>query len=249
MISEHDQLRAEARNAAVYNGNYIYNCDEVSAFTNKADVIKDKTIAIIMPDSKPAMKTKLPTETLNLIGVAQLAHWHGFDRVVDAMYELSMRKLDFEINFTIIGDGDELSGLKKLVKKYDLQNIVFTGMLTGDELNQFFNDAHIGIASLGLYRKGLTEASDLKTREYMARGLSVIAAGGDPDFNDDCPFRYQIPNNGSITELTNLIASFHNKELPHSDKIRAYAKANLTLEHKLKTILDILNVKVNDDIL
>lgn len=57
--------------------------------------------------------------------------------------------------------------------------MIFTGFLKGEELNAQFKNANIGISILALYRKSLNGASDLKTREYMSKGLTVIGTGAD----------------------------------------------------------------------
>ena len=65
----------------------------------------------------------------------------------------------YKINFKIIGDGEVLQDLKDLVTQLQLEDRVFKGALYGEELEQAYLGMDIGIASLGLYRIGLSEAS------------------------------------------------------------------------------------------
>ena len=75
--------------------------------------IKNKTIKIgngINIDNKlPIAKENTDKKTLNLIAVAQLADWHGYDRLIKAISKLDK---DFKIRLKIVGDGYILSYLK-----------------------------------------------------------------------------------------------------------------------------------------
>ena len=50
--------------------------------------------------------------TLNLIDVAQIADWHGFDRLINALADIDFNKLTYDIKFTIVGGGDSLPDLQ-----------------------------------------------------------------------------------------------------------------------------------------
>jgi glycosyltransferase involved in cell wall biosynthesis len=177
---------------------------------------------------------------LKLIGVAQLASWHGYDRLINALASIEIKKLPYNIIFTIVGDGNERSGLERLVEKLKLQNqVFFTGMLSGQGLSDAFSDKHIGIASLGLYRIGLDESSVLKTREYIARGLPVIGVGSDPDFYFDSPYRLIVPNDDGVDELIDVICSFGGRKLPLPEDVRCFAVERLSLEVKLRQIISL----------
>lgn len=187
----------------------------------------------------PLAQNKFKTECLNLIGVAQLAGWHGYDRLINAVAFLKKKHPDCKVSVKIVGDGAALAGLKSLVKNLKLDNeCIFTGLLYGEDLNHAFENAHVAVASLGLHRKGLNEASDLKTREYMARGLCVIGVGKDPDFEDSSPYRFVVPNSDEVEELSKIIYKIKYMQLPEPEDVRAYAQINLTLKSKLEKILN-----------
>jgi glycosyltransferase involved in cell wall biosynthesis len=206
--------------------------------------IKNKTLkignGILMDSSIPLTKACWPSDNLNLIAVAQLANWHGYDRLLNALSKIKDQNLAYKVNLTIVGEGEALAGLKNLANELKLDNVKFTGRLLGKELDKEFEQAHIGVSSLGLSRKGLTEASELKTREYMSRGLSVIAGGEDPDFVNDCPFRYVVANDESVSGLVDLIAGFGKQALPNPVDVRAYAQKKLSLEGKLMKIIEFM---------
>ena len=50
---------------------------------------------------------KLPTDNLKLIGVANVAPYHGFDRVIRAISEWEKINTNKTIHFTVIGIGEE----------------------------------------------------------------------------------------------------------------------------------------------
>lgn len=189
----------------------------------------------------PLTKSIWPSDELNLIAVAQLADWHGYDRLLKALFVVNKQSLPYKINLTIVGDGAALALLKQLADTLQLNNVTFTGRLTGTDLDKVFEQAHIGVASLGLYRIGLAESSVLKTREYMARGLSVLAAGKDPDFDKDSPFRFEVKNADEVESIVKCLADLPIKlqEIePHV--AREYAVQNLSIESKVKDFLGLV---------
>lgn len=193
---------------------------------------------ILINKDIPLVQSHWPEKELKLIGVAQLASWHGYDKIINAIAATNNQNLSYRISFTIVGDGDERLALEKLVLKLNLQHqIIFTGMLTGKDLDNIFNNKHIGVGSLALYRKGLNEASSLKTREYIARGLPVIDAGLDPDFDRNSPYRLQVSNDDNLDDLISLLKYFDKQEKTSKTILRKYAEDNLTLEKKVKTIM------------
>jgi hypothetical protein len=54
--------------------------------------------------------------------------------------------------------------------------------------------ADVAIGTLALYRKDMGEASSLKVREYLARGIPTIVGYADTDFPEAPPFILRIPN-------------------------------------------------------
>lgn len=204
--------------------------------------VKHKTIkignGILIDDNTPLVQSIWPTNELKLIGVAQLANWHGYDRLIRALFEVNRKDLPYNISFTIVGDGSERPILEALVKELGLQKqVFFTGMLIGHELDAVFLDKHLGISSLGLYRKSLNEASDLKTREYIARGLPVLGVGDDPDFPKESSYRFLISNDDGIEDIVNFLQNCHHKSFSKPVVLREFAKTKLSLKSKIKLIL------------
>lgn len=176
---------------------------------------------------------------IHLTGVALLATWHGYDRVIEGMHDYYASNPEKEVFFHVVGEGSELSTLQKLVEKRGLGRYVrFEGKLFGDALNALYDKSNLGIGSLGLYRINLESANTLKAREYCAKGLPFIKAGSDPAF-DDFPYCLSFENNNEPIDIGEII-EFVNK-IDYSEAIllmREYAQHNLSWDRYIADIID-----------
>lgn len=206
--------------------------------------VKKKTIKIgngISVDSIPYRHSApiWPSKNLNLVAVGTIAFWHGWDRLIEAIRILRNDPyVNFDVRFTIIGDGPERDNLQHLVLSYDLSdNIRFLGLLYGQDLYEEYNKAHFGIGSLGWSRVGIEEASPLKVREYLAAGLPVIAATRDPDFNGDEKILINVPDDENNDSIVSLIKSIYSMKIPSPQECRLYAENKLDFKIKMRAIL------------
>ena len=174
-------------------------------------------------------------KTIKLVGVAAIADWHGFDRVIR-----SMKNSINKIEFNIIGNGPELGSLKKLVNSNNLNKFVkFHGNLQGKELEDIYYKSDIGIATCAGFRKNINKASDLKSREYVNYGIPFISSVDDDDFVG-CNFVFKVLNDESLINLDKIIGSFHSRKLTNDRAlINKYAVENLSFNSKVKKILDL----------
>ena len=124
--------------------------------------------------------------------------WHG----VDHLESIAAGHPDWRID--IIGPGpDEVSAATP--------NVTAHGPLAPAEYRQLLVHADVAIGSLALYRAGISEASTLKVREYLAAGLPVIVGYRDTDFPEGAPFILSIPNEPSgIRSSAKAIEGFVN---------------------------------------
>lgn len=197
-----------------------------------------------------AIKPSFDNKSLNLLGVAHLVFWHGYNRLIksihlyDAMECTSASKIN--INFWIVGDGFEKECLMKLVKDLHLENKVhFLGVKEGDGLAECYKNAHVAVCSLALYKKKLSFASELKARDYAARGIPFILACDDYDFQEPLPFIYRCANDDSMIDLDGIVRWYANLEREYDDFtfIRSYAVEKLDYLSKVKQ--DILTIFKN----
>lgn len=196
---------------------------------------------ILIDDSIKILPQKRKPSELKLIGVASLAFWHGYDRLIKAIDLFRVTYPGHVVSFKIVGDGSIKNDLECLVDKLNLHaEVVFTGALYGEDLESAYAGANVGVASLGLFRIGLDEASVLKSREYMAKGLCVLGAADDPDFDNESVYRYVVPNDESIEPIVDVLWKMINSELAPPEAVRRFAEKNLAYEGKLSAILDSL---------
>lgn len=142
-----------------------------------------------------------------LLGVASLAKWHGYDRVLRGLRELLDRKTDIVPHVSFAGHGPTTADLEELCASLGLDDhVTFHGMTTGDAPVELFDQSDIATASLGMHRIGLESASSLKTREYYARGIPFVFAGADESFDQNFPFALRVPVGDAPIDLGKIVA-------------------------------------------
>ncbi len=190
----------------------------------------------------PMLEPRTLNNTLNLISVANVAYWHGYDRVIKGLGEYYRKKPERKVYFQVVGDGRELPKLKKLAERLRIEDyVIFHGTKNGEELNELFEKSHIGISSLGNHRKGMFKTSELKIREYCARGIPFICSSRDPDFPEDFEYMFKIPENESPVDIEAVLKWYNKlvaKQPDYPQKMRKYAEEYLTWEIKLKPLIE-----------
>ncbi len=181
-----------------------------------------------------------PDQKLNLVAVGTIAFWHGWDKIIKVIKELKEEEFKvFDILLTFIGEGPELINLKKMVDEYQLNSFVkFKGHLTGSDLYKEYENAHIGLGSLGWSRIDLKMASPIKSREYIAAGMPCLYSTEDIDFNENCIFAYNVSDSEDINDMKEFIKNLVNIRLPKSSECRKFATDNLDFKNKISLVLN-----------
>jgi len=178
---------------------------------------------------------------LNLLSVAQVAKWHGLDRIIRG---IACNDGKTNIRFHVVGDGSEIPNLKKLVSDLGLEeNVLFHGFKTGKELDELFNKCHIAVGSLGAHRKGLSQTSELKAREYCARGIPFICSVPDADFPAGFPYVLRVNSSEEPVDVEQIISfarTICSKD-DHRHEMREYAMNNLDWSIKMKKLVEFLS--------
>jgi len=176
----------------------------------------------------------------NLIGVAEVHYWHGFDRVMAGIGEYCKQNNSRDIFFHIvggIGEDSEMPVFKEIIKKYEIEkHIIFHGQLFGKTLDNIFEKADFGIASLGRHRSGITNIKTLKNREYAARGIPFIYSEIDSDF-ESMPYVLKAPADESSIDINRILNFYDNCTLSPVE-IRNSVK-DLSWEMQMKKITDL----------
>lgn len=159
---------------------------DIDAFVSVSHELKEKFLYLDRPIEVIAnginvevckiedKNNKVPT--LVFIGSPNQS-WHGLDKIV------KMAEHFKEYLFYIIGTEGK-----------DGNNIKYCGYLSKEESRKIISQCDIGISTLSLYKKYLTEASPLKSRQYLACGLPLIYAYRDTDIPNDVNFGLKLEN-------------------------------------------------------
>jgi len=195
---------------------------------------------IQLDDVKVADRKK--KDHFRLVSVANIAFWHGYDRVIKGMYEYYKQNPTEKVYYDCVGDGPELDNLKQLAKSLGLSDYVtFHGTKTGEELDKIFNESDVAIGSLGFHRAELKTGSPLKGREYCARGILFVTASSDQDFPESFPYILKIPSDESPVDINEIVEWY--EELTHSHpgystEMRKYAEEHLSWDAKMKPVIE-----------
>jgi glycosyltransferase involved in cell wall biosynthesis len=109
--------------------------------------------------------------------------WHGVATII----KLAERTANY-LEFHLIGVENDM--------RHKPKNVFLYGYLSKEEYRTIISECHIGIGTLAIGTAGITEASPLKVREYVAAGLPVIIGYQDTSFiNLGLPsWAMQLPN-------------------------------------------------------
>ena len=188
----------------------------IVTFSNYRNIFGAETINISNGIDFDAIKIKKQAEgnldILNLISVAEIHIWHGFDRLLRGLSEYYKTEQKIEVRYDIVGYGNEreIAKLRNYVTENNLDKYVtFHGPKYGDGLDDIFDMASVGIASLGRHRSGITNIKTLKNREYAARGIPFVYSEIDDDFEDK-PYIMKVSADETPINIDEVIL-FYNK--------------------------------------
>lgn len=180
------------------------------------------------------------TETVRLVGLANLSFWHGYDRVISGLENYYKSNKKRRVIFDVVGTGQELQRLKMQAQEAGLvDHVIFHGPLHGDELDSLMKNCHIGISSIGMHRLKV-DTSNLKSREFCARGIPFVIAYPDRDFDNTKPFVFHAPANDEPIDIQTLMDFYDELKATHlgfNKAMRNYALSHLTWQVKLKPVM------------
>lgn len=190
-------------------------------------------------DSIPVKKNSTH-QGLNLICLATFSHWHGYDRLLNGLkeyYDSFGSTQDKEVNLYMVGNG-QTEELIKLTEDLCLGKYVhFEGVLTGKNLDAFFDSMDVAIGNLGFFRKGVLSDTSIKIREYCSRGIPFVTALKINDFPEDYPYIFHVPMDESYIDIRSICEFYASLDVDKATKeMRSYAEDYLTWEQQLKKI-------------
>ncbi len=228
------------------------NADRIACLTNDEIIFNVKTLKILngFDFSQFRMDRKPRKDCIQVCCVAKFEPWHGYERLLNGLIEYYKGGGVRSIIVHMIGDGEELNLYKKIVNKGSLNDrVIFHGYKTEKEIEGILNECDFGVASLGLYKINFTSVGCfLKTREYLAAGLPIIAGSKldimeYPELN---PYVLAFENNPSDIDLHRVV-KFYDELHQNSDDvaiavhIRNVAEKKLNIDAALKNVIDYIN--------
>ncbi len=209
-------------------GVFSPSCEDGDVFLGRK-IIKTGNGVQFLDFNKSSVRKKIDKE-FNLIGVAFLAFWHGYDRIIKSLKDFKIKVPDVRCRYYVVGEGPEKNELIRIAEKYDVMDMVeFCGSVDGDDLIELYNKAHCGVACLGLHRRQgrNIKTEPLKVREFMAAGLPFILSYQDSIDFSNLPGVYRVSDDDADVDLVNIFnqcKSFYISDAEHI--LRDFAKNN-----------------------
>ncbi|HEY6162453.1 MAG TPA: hypothetical protein VI112_14590 [Bacteroidia bacterium] len=172
--------------------------------------------------------------------------WHGEDRLIKGMQAYTG-----PVNIKLFLLGNVPSSSKKLVNDLHMHSQgIFVNEVRGAELESYFERVHLGVGTLALHRKNLTEAASLKVRDYAARGLPFMLAYHDKDVEQNeglLPFRLRLEEGEEPVHMETVIDFVRRiQAIPGAaSQMRNAARATMDIGVKMGALRNFL-IQVND---
>lgn len=177
-----------------------------------------KKVYLVSAGVDPKIFYPIKTETkYDICYVGAFKEWDGLEDLVLAVKLVQNKKKDLKV--ILIGKGVRFMEIKKLIKKYNLENnFVLSGKIPLRKVNRLISQSKICIAPYNIKRtkKGAFQKygfyfSPLKIFEYLACGKPIVATG---------------------YPMIKKIISSENGELTYEDDVKDLAKKILFLLNK-----------------
>lgn len=186
--------------------------------------------------------TKPSSKSCNsIIVVANLAPWHGIDRVLRGLAQYLDQNERTPPTLQIVGEGPAEEDLSALSHDLGLEDAVcFHGTRSGAELDALFDNADLALGSLGMHRLGLHRSSSLKAREYCARGIPFVLGSDDPDFPEGTEFVHKVSSDESpidVAAVVDFVDKLRECSPGYMMDMRRYAENRLTWKAKLEPVV------------
>ncbi len=161
------------------------NVERIITFSSHSKLYGVDTICIengVDTNSVIPIECKKYDSNLTIVAVAMMTPSHGFDRLIRGIHQYYINGGNQYIKLNIVGDGFVKNQWQQLVDKLNLNNnVFFVGKKSGKDLDELFLEANIACASLAMFRKDTPKCSELKIREYFARGIPFIYSANEPE--------------------------------------------------------------------
>ncbi len=215
---------------------------------HNGDVWGVKVINLVNGVNVHEIKPKIPRiydGTIRICCVAKFSPWHGYERIIRGLSDYYKSNPSEKIQLVMVGTGVETEKYKELTEELGLNAYIdFRGQLIGEKLDDIYDECDIGCCSLGRYKSNISMTSELKSREFMAKGMPMIC-GCRIDIleNIDYPYVIFFSNDNTIINLDNVVSFYKSMILKESSdeiiqNIRNFAMKKFDISITYKPIVD-----------
>ena len=227
----------------LFRNNLAKQLNALVTFSDYDQIFGQRTIRISNGIDFDSVKLKTTindtSKELNLIGVAEIHEWHGFDRLVKGLADYYSKQQNYIVRFHVVGyffSTEIENEFKKIISDNHMEDyVILYGKKHGEELDIIFNKCDFGIGSLGRHRVGIDKIKTLKNREYAARGIPFIYSETDSDF-DTKPYVIKAPADETAIDIDSIV-SFYKRLSMSPEEIRN-SIMSLSWENQMKTVLN-----------
>ena len=233
----------------IYRNRIAKYIDSFASYSDDKTIFGAPSMHIIngidIDSIRPINPAPKKDDTINLIGVACFTPSHGYDRLIKAIGRYYENGGSRNLRFHVVGYGEAEKEYRELVSQYHIENhVIFYGKKCGKELDDIYNKMDIGVCSLALFRV-IKDAisSELKSREYMAKGLPMIASCSiDVIRSNDFKYVLHVNNDESDINIDRIIEFYDciyktDDRVKTIKEIRKYAECNCSIEEVMKPII------------
>ena len=217
--------------------------DAIVTFSDYDRIFGQRTIKISNGIDFESVKMKSTTndttKELNLIGVAEIHRWHGFDRLVKGLAEYYSTPQDYIVKFHVVGyfySAEGEAAFKQFIANHKMeQYVILYGKKHGEELDAIFDLCDFGVGSLGRHRVSIQKIKTLKNREYAARGIPFVYSETDSDF-DNRPYVLKVPADESPVNIKEIVR-FYQQLTINAQEIRDSIQ-DLSWKHQMGIVIN-----------
>lgn len=195
---------------------------------------------------RKAERSKTNPKEINLLCIAYFSPWHGYEKFIESLSSYYRTNDDHVIRLHMVGTGSELEKYKKIVRDNALEDkVIFYGEIN-EGINDIYDRCDIGVCSINSQHFGVFLSSQLKSREYLAKGLPIISSGDiDVLQSHDFPYELIVSYDRKI-DYGRIIEFYENKVAKNpqkvSDQIRTFAEKTCSWEATMKSVLDFIGI-------